>query len=215
MSGRPDHAEAPLAIMASGGVVYAALLLAWLPQDLLWASVAWAAAVGWIMCATAFAASRHPQAGRWAAVCGLLAGGFTGLPWAGDPSMAALFRVLLPIAVRRALRLTAGDRWWELATLVAAVALPIWPAPAGTFVLVAAAWTGIEYARLHWSWSWARPVAACIVLPALVAASELFGVARFAVGSGIVATGILAFIVFASTDSARRALPPTKGASAP
>jgi hypothetical protein len=196
--------ERPMDVLASVGVLYSALLMAWIPDDPWKAAVAWSGAVAWAMCATAFALAGQDLALRWAAFSGLMAGGFTELPL-GDPSPAALFRAFLPLALRRALGLRTPG--WAVAALLGfACALPLAPEWSTAAVLVAMLGTAVELAITRWPWRWSQPLAVCIALPAALAAAEIFGVARFDVGTVVFTVGAVAVLMHASFSGARTAL---------
>lgn len=199
--------EWPVDTLASAGVLYSLALAAWPPPGFWWASIAWGAAVGWIICAVSFAISGHPQARRWAALCGLLAGGFTWMPMLEPPTMAPLFRVFFLLALRLALRLPVG-RAWVFGTLVAGVAL--WPAGEAVSVvlMVAVLWSAVEFFRDYWRARWVKGLAAAsTMIPAGFGAAGSFGFDPFIPGAVVFTVAVFALIIHASVSAASLAMP--------
>jgi hypothetical protein len=198
--------ERPLDVLASAGVLYSMALAIWPPPGFWWASIAWGAAAGWIICAASFAICGHPQALRWAAVCGLLAGSFTWMPILEPPTMAPVFRVFLPLALRLALRLPCGA-FWAVATLAGGAAV----APAGWWadLLISAAllWSVAEFLAGFGRARWARGFGFAAVVPTGFAAGGSFGFDPFVSGAVVFTVALFALIIYASLASAKLALP--------
>lgn len=202
--------KTPMDVLATFGVLYSGLQLAWPPTVWWWAAIAWGAACGASLCWTAFALSGHRQALRWGTLWGLAAGSFTALPFPELGSIAPVFRIFLLLALRRALRLRSGGSW-AVGTLVAGAAL----GPAGEAVdillMISILWSAGEYLIAYLRQRRARGVAAAIAVPALFGFGGGFGFDPFLAGVIIFLACILALILYSTAAAVATALP-AKGA---
>lgn len=190
------------------GLLYALLLFKWPPPDYSWASIAWGAGAAAIWCWASYILSGHRQTLRWATLCGLLAGSFALLPVLAAPSLAAVFRLFLPIALRRALKMGTGNEW-PYTVLLAGALLPYFPEAVDVLIMLGILWTATELvARLHWE-RWAQGVAACIALPAILSILALFWLDVRSFGAVVVTLSVFAIITHASMASAKIALAKT------
>jgi hypothetical protein len=207
-----EAVKTPMDVLASFGVLYTGLQLVWPPVVWWWAAIAWGAAVGAILCWSAFALSGHRQALRWGTLWGLTAGSFTALPPLELVSVAPVFRIFLLLALRRALRLPSNGKW-AVGTLVAGAAL----GPAGEAVsvllMLAILWSVAEYLSGLLRTRRAGRIIACVVVPAIFGLGGSFGFDPFACGVILFVACFFVLIIHSTTASVRLALPKPQGAS--
>jgi hypothetical protein len=209
-----EAVKTPMDVLATFGLLYSGLQLVWPPVVWWWAAIAWGAAVGAILCWSAFALSGHRQALRWGTLWGLTAGSFTALPPLELVTVAPVFRIFLLLALRRALRLPTNGRW-AVGTLIAGAAL----GPAGTAVemllMIAIGWSLYEFYRERRRRRGARLAAFSASAPAALAFSGGLGVAPFVAGVIIFVAAIFVLIFYSTLASVRSALPQPQGAPRP
>lgn len=210
MTDRPLAVAGTLGVLYAVGVLgllYAAGQVLWPPPDAWFAAISAAGAGGALVCGASFVLGRHPMALRWAAFCGLLAGGWTCFPGV-EPTAATVFQTFLPLALRQAVGLRSRSEWL-VGTLVCGAAIPFAPHPCALVVIAAAVWTVgelIAARRLLTRAWWTRPLVACIVLPVGMAVSSAAGLRHFELGMTAVVGCALALVIFASIASAKTAL---------
>jgi hypothetical protein len=196
-------AAAGIGVLCAFASLVSLVIHGWQPLSFWWMALATLAAAAALICWTAMLLSSHRQTLRWAALCGIIAGMYAWAPWMTDPSPAAVCRVLLPLAVRRALRLESRIGWY-LAIPIAIGALGLAGDLVKAAALAAALWSIGERVlsapriRLRF----ASGLAACMALPAALA---LLNAAGLPIAEWLARACYLAIatvVIYAATQSA-------------
>ena len=155
-----------------------------------------------VICWASFLLSEEREALRWWALCGLIAGSFTTCAWLAPPTPACFFRLLLPLAARRAFELEHRRRW-DLMTCGALVLLWVDPLWSDLFVCLALPVVAGEWYLAHRGLRWARGVAACLALPGILSILAMISSSVRAAVAPATYIAVLALLLFAAARSAQ------------
>jgi hypothetical protein len=187
-------------ILGAAGALWVLVSL-FSPPNPWWFATSWSAAGGAMMCWAAWLISGHRTCLRLATGCGLIAGGFALAPdFIQEPTLSALFRVFIPFALRRAVRMRSSGGWLWL-TLVMAAAVPAAPVLVDVAVLLALAWTGAEHLALERPRVWSPGFAVCMVAPVAIIGMAALGMDLKLAGVVALHGSILCLVAFSAVGA--------------